>query len=136
MKMSQLKMVIREVVREEIRLGLKDVLGELKQPTQIMTGTRGEIRKNTKPPKPKKQNLSKNPVLNEILNETAADEWETMGGTQYTSERMGELVGGDYKKLMDDSGNTTSGVVVDGKQPDFLKKDYRELMNAVDKKKR
>ena len=35
MKMSQLKMVIREVVREEIRLGLKEILGEVKkQPIQ------------------------------------------------------------------------------------------------------
>ena len=33
MKMSQLKMAIREVVREEIRLGLKEIIGELKQPT-------------------------------------------------------------------------------------------------------
>jgi len=124
MKMSQLKMVIREVVREEIRSGLKELLGEVKkQPVQ-----------KSKPPK--KQNLSKNPILNEILNETAADEWETMGGTQYTSERMSELVGGDYKKLMGDSGNTTPGVVVDGQTPDFLKKDYSGLMNALDKKQK
>ena len=35
MKMSQLKMVIREVVREEIRLGLKEVIGGIKkQPVQ------------------------------------------------------------------------------------------------------
>ena len=35
MKMSQLKMVIREVVREEIRLGLKEVIGGAKkQPVQ------------------------------------------------------------------------------------------------------
>ena len=123
MKMSQLKMVIREVVREEIRSGLKEVLGEVKkQPAQK--------------PKPKqKQNYTKNSVLNEVLNETNTEDWETMGGTTYTSERMGELVGNSYKDLMnDDSENSNSGVVVDGKTPDFLKKDYRELMNAVDKK--
>ena len=124
MKMSQLKMVIREVVREEIRLGLKEVIGEVKkQPVQ-------------KPKPRQKQNYTKNAVLNEVLNETNAEDWETMGGTTYTSERMGELVGDNYKDLMNNgTGNSNSGVVVDGKTPDFLKKDYRELMKAVDKKK-
>ena len=122
MKMSQLKMVIREVVREEIRLGLKEILGEVKnQPVQ-------------KQSKPKQKNFSKNPVLNEVLNETQADEWETMGGTKFTSNRMDELVGRNYKDLMDNTQPGNNGVVVDGEQPNFLKKDYRELMAAVDKK--
>ena len=125
MKMSQLKMVIREVVREEIRLGLKEIIGGVKkQPIQK--------------PKPKqKQNYTKNAVLNEVLNNTeVGQDWETMGGTTYTSERMSELVGDNYKDLMNGGGeNSNSGVVVDGKTPDFLKKDYRELMKAVDKKK-
>ena len=125
MKMSQLKMVIREVVREEIRLGLKELLGEVKkQPTQ-------QVQK----PKPKKkQHYSSNPVLNEVLNDTDASDWETMGGAKYTSDRMGEIMGNSYKDLMGDNQQQSGGVVV-GKQPDFLKKDYRELMAAVDKKK-
>tara|TARA_Y100000034_G_scaffold71901_1_gene86741 strand:- start:29 stop:466 length:438 start_codon:yes stop_codon:yes gene_type:complete len=130
MKMSQLKMVIREVVREEIRLGLKEILGEIKkQPIQ-------------KPKLPKKQSYSKNPVLNEVLNETQTDdEWKTMGGEKYTSERMGEIMGNSYKDLMnDDSGNANGSLAAEmGVNPNdpaaaFLKKDYRELMNAVDKK--
>ena len=123
MKMSQLRMVIREVVREEIRTGLKEVLGGVKkQPVQK--------------PKPKqKQHYSKNPVLNEVLNETSSEDWETMGGTEYTSDRMGELVGNSYKDLMNGNQPQNGGVVVDGQTPDFLKKDYRELMKAVDKKK-
>ena len=122
MKMSQLKMVIREVVREEIRLGLKEVIGEVKkQPVQK--------------PKPKtKQNYSKNPILNEVLNETNAEDWETMGGTEYTSDRMGELVRNSYKDLMNGNQPQNGGVVVDGQTPDFLKKDYREVMAAIDKK--
>ena len=130
MKMSQLKMVIREVVREEIRLGLKEVIGEVKkQPVQK--------------PKPKqKQNYTKNSVLNEVLNETNAEDWETMGGTTYTSERMDELVGDNYKDLMNgESGNSNRSLAKEmGMDPNdpaanFLKKDYRELMNAVEKKK-
>ena len=129
MKMSQLKMVIREVVREEIRLGLKEILGGVKkQPVQK--------------PKPKqKQHYSKNAVLNEVLNETNAEDWETMGGTEYTSDRMGEIVGNSYKKLMnDDSGNSNGSLAAEmGVNPNdpaasFLKKDYRKLMDAVDKK--
>jgi len=130
MKMSQFKNIIREVVREEIRLGLKEIIGEVKkQPIQK--------------PKPKqKQNYTKNPVLNEILNNTEAEQdWETMGGTEYTSDRMGEIVGNSYKNLMnDDSGNVNGSLAAEmGVNPNdpsaaFLKKDYRELMNAVDKK--
>ena len=129
MKMSQFKNIIREVVREEIRLGLKEVLGEVKQ-------------QSVQKPKPKqKQHYSKNPILNEVLNETNAEDWETMGGTQYTSERMDELVGNSYKNLMnDDSGNSNGSLAVEmGVDPNdpsaaFLKKDYRKLMTAVDKK--
>ena len=46
MKKSELKMMIREVVREEIRLALKEVIG----------GSKQQIRK---PQPPKKQNYSK-----------------------------------------------------------------------------
>ena len=135
MKMSQLKMVIREVVREEIRMGLKEVLGGVKkQPVQK--------------PKPKqKQNYTKNPVLNEVLNDTSAEDWETMGGTTYTSERMDELVGDNYKDLMNgqpQQPNVDQRVAEMGANPNsvpkevkdnIFNKDYRELMKAVDKKK-
>ena len=127
MKMSQLKMVIREVVREEIRMGLKEVLGGVKkQPVQ-------------KPKSKQKQHYSKNPILNEVLNNTETEQdWETMGGTTYTSERMSELIG---KPSSDDSGNSNGSLAREmGMNPndptaDFLKKDYRELMTAIDKKR-
>ena len=102
MKMSQLKMVIREVVREEIRMGLKEVLGGVKKQT-------------VQKPKPKqKQSYSKNPILNEVLNETQTEDWETMGGTEYTSDRMGEIMGGAYKDLMGDNQPQNGGVSVEG----------------------
>ena len=124
-------MVIREVVREEIRLGLKEILGGVKkQPVQK--------------PKPKqKQHYSKNPILNEVLNNTEAEQdWETMGGETFTSDRMSDLLGNSNKELMNgDSGNANGGLAREmGVNPNdpaaaFLKKDYRKLMNAVDKKK-
>ena len=119
MKMSQLKMVIREVVREEIRLGLKEILGGVKkQPLQ-----------KSKPKQ--KQHYSKNPVLNEVLNNTEVEQdWETMGGTTYTSGRMADLIDGSVEQPQ------TDGVVVDGQTPDFLKKDYSGLMKAMDEKQK
>ena len=130
MKMSQLKMVIREVVREEIRLGLKEVIGEVKKQT-------------VQKPKPKqKQNYSKNAVLNEVLNETSAEDWETMGGTKYTSDRMGEIAGNSYKDLMNKDSDNANGSLaaemgVDPKKaPDFLKKDYRSVMKKIDEKQK
>tara|TARA_Y100001963_G_scaffold159984_1_gene266704 strand:- start:1708 stop:2097 length:390 start_codon:yes stop_codon:yes gene_type:complete len=126
MKMSQLKMVIREVVREEIRLGLKELLGGVKkQPVQEQV---------QKPQPKKKQYYSKNPVLNEVLNETDASDWEQMGEKKFTSDRMGEIMGNSYKDLMGNNQSQNGVVTVDGQQPDFLKKDYRKLMDAVDKK--
>ena len=136
MKMSQLKMVIREVVREEIRLGLKEVIGDIKQPTNEVVSK----------PKPKK--FSNNSVLNEVLNETQSDEWETMGGSKFTSERMNELMGGSYADMM--NGNPNQPVNADaevaamGKNPEsvsdkvkdnIFNKDYSGLMKAIDKKK-
>ena len=134
MKKSELKMMIREVAREEIRLALKEVIG----------GSKQQIKK---PQPPKKQSYTKNPVLNEVLNETQTDEWETMGGTQFTSDRMGELIGGSYADMMNgkpQQPNVDARVAEMGANPNsvpkevkdnIFKKDYRKLMKAVDKKK-
>ena len=134
MKKSELKMMIREVVREEIRLALKEVIG----------GSKQQIKK---PQPPKKQNYTKYPVLNEVLNETQSDEWETMGGTQFTSDRMNELVGGSYADMMNGTPqqpNIDNRVREMGVNPEsvpqevkdnIFNKDYSKLMKAVDKKK-
>ena len=135
MKKSELKMMIREVVREEIRLALKEVIGERKQPVQK--------------PKPKqKQKYTKNAVLNEVLNETQADEWETMGGTEFTSDRINELVGGSYADMMNgqpQQPNVDSRVREMGANPasvskevkdNIFNKDYSGLMKAIDEKQK
>ncbi len=138
MKKSELKMMIREVVREEIRLALKEVIG----------GSKQQIKK---PQPPKKQSYTKNPVLNKVLNETQADEWETMGGTEFTSDRMNELVGGSYADMMNGQSdqprqpNIDSRVREMGANPssvpqevkdNIFNKDYSELMKAIDEKQK
>ena len=126
MKLKQFKMVIREVVREEIRLGLKEIIGELNQPTK----------KIVKPHADKvveKKSYSNNSVLNDVLNETAAgDEWKTLGGNKFDSSKINQVMGKEYGEMMNNNPNVP--VSVDGKTPDFLKKDYRKVMNAIDKK--
>ena len=139
------KKTIRQIVREEVALAIQEVITELQQPTQIMTGTTGEIRRKNTPKKKivEKQNYSNNSVLNDVLNETAqSDEWKTMGGGKFDSSKMNELVGGQYGDMMNNSSTNTDGSLARqmGMNPedpsaDFLKKDYRAVMKAMDKKK-
>ena len=128
MKKSELKMMIREVVREEIRLGLKEVIGGIKkQPVQK--------------PKPKqKQNYSKNSVLNEVLNETDGfEEYPTMGEGVYDSNKMGEIVSSAYGNKKPDSDQMVASMGVNPKEVDdsvknIFTKDYSKLLKTVEKK--
>ena len=118
-KKTNIRTMIRQIVREEVAMAINEVITELKQPTQQVSQ-----------PKPKKKIVEKkqyvkNSILNEVMNETAAsDEWKTMGEGTFDSNRMSEIMNGD----------SNAPVTVDGKQPDFLKKDYRSLMKKVDEK--
>tara|TARA_R100000805_G_C3621889_1_gene126539 strand:- start:1737 stop:2126 length:390 start_codon:yes stop_codon:yes gene_type:complete len=125
MKIKQFKMIIREVVREEIRLGLKEIIGELNQPTK----TQPQLKKNVV----EKKQYSSNSVLNDVLNETAAgDEWKTLGGGKLNSSDINNVISQNYGEMMNNNSNTP--LSVDGQTADFLNKDYRKLMKAVDKK--
>jgi hypothetical protein len=139
-KKTNIKTLIKKIVREEVALVIGEVISELKQPTQIMTASTDEIRK-TKPKKKvvEKKDYTSNSVLNDVLNETAqSDEWKTLGGGKFDSSRMNELVGGQYANMMGDNPNGNLAVemgVNPTEAPDFLKKDYRAVMKAIDKKK-
>ena len=129
MKKSELKTMVRKIVREEVAMAIHEVITELKQPTQ------------SQPIKPiQEKHYSKNKVLNDVLNETANGDWKTLGGGEFTTDRMNELVGSNYGDMMNDTsqpnGNLASSMGVNPNDPsmDFLKKDYRSLMKAVDKK--
>ena len=143
-KKTNIQTVIRNIVREEVAMAIHEVITELKQPPQVMTAATGEIRK-TKPKKKvvEKKDYTSNSVLNDVLNETAqSDEWKTMGGGKFDSSKMNELVGGQYGEMMNNSSTNTDGSLARqmGMNPedpsaDFLKKDYRAVMKAMDKKK-
>ena len=113
-------MIIREVVREEIRLGLKEIVGEINQPTQ-----------ETKPVFEKK-NYSKNSVLNDVLNETAQDgDWKTLGGGEFTTDRMNELVGKQYGDVMNEQPQVVSP---SDPMAQFVNKDYRQVLQKTEEK--
>ena len=123
-KKPNIKTIIRQVVREEVAMAIKEVITELKQPTQSQPQTKKIV---------EKKSFTNNSVLNDVLNETAqADEWKTLGGGTFDSSKANEVMSGQYGDMMNSNPNVP--VSVDGQTPDFLKKDYRAVMKAVDKK--
>ena len=124
-KKPNIKTIIRQIVREEVAMAIKEVITELKQPTQQVT----------QQPIQEKKNFSKNSVLNDVLNETASDgEWKTLGGSEFTSDRMNELVGGQYGDMMNK--NTPQQVPSSDPMSQFLNKDYREVLKRTDEKQK
>jgi hypothetical protein len=130
-KKTKLKTIIRQMVREEVAMAIQEVITELKQPTQSQ-------------PQPKKivekKPYTNNSVLNDVLNETAEDkEWKTMGGGTYDSSKMNDVLQSSYGDMMNDSqpnGNLAASMGVNPNDaPDFLTKDYRAILKAVDKKR-
>ena len=126
-KKINIKQVIRKIVREEVAMAIKEVITELKKPTQ-----------STKPMTPKKRtqnsSFTSNKVLNDVLNETAQDgDWKTLGGGEFTSERMNDIVGGNYSDIMN---NTPQQVPSSDPMAQFLNKDYRQVLEKTDEKQK
>ena len=124
-KKKTTKQIIRQIVREEVAMAIQEVITELKQPIQQVT----------QQPIQEKKNFSKNSVLNDVLNETAnGDDWKTLGGSEFTSDRMNELVGGQYGDMM----NNTPQQIVSPNDPmaQFVNKDYREVLKKTDEKQK
>jgi len=124
-KKTNIKTIIRQIVREEVAMAIKEVITELKQPIESQ-------------PQPKKivekKSFTSNSVLNDVLNETAQDgDWKTMGGGEFTSNRMNELVGRQYGDMMNQQPQ-----VVPSSDPmsQFLNKDYSEVLEkSIEKSK-
>ena len=138
-KKTNIKAIIRKIVREEVAMAIQEVIMELKQPTQSQPTKKIVEGKRTY------KKFTDNSVLNDILNETAqSDEWKTMGGETYDSSKMNEIMSGQYSDLMNGGGEVNPDAMVasmgvDPKQVDdsvknIFTKDYRKLMKAIDKK--
>ena len=125
-KKTNIKTIIRQIVREEVAMAIKEVITELRKPTQSQ-------------PQPKKivekKSFTSNSVLNDVLNETAAgEEWKTLGGGEFTSDRMNELVGRQYGDMMN---TTPQPVPSSDPMSQFLNKDYSEVLEkSIEKSNR
>ena len=124
-KKKTTRMTIRQIVREEVAMAIHEVIDELKQPTQKVSKEK---------PIQEKKNFSSNSVINDVLNETAnGDDWKTLGGSEFTSNRMNELVGGQYGDMMK---NTPQQVPSSDPMSQFLNKDYSEVLKKADEKQK
>ena len=138
-KKTNVRTLIRGIVREEVAMAIKEVITELKQPTQQVSQPKSKkkIVESTVPYK----KYTENSVLNDMLNETAQDDsWKTMGGGTYDSGKMNEVLSSQYNDVGSNPNDPHGGLAASmGMSPDdpaasFLTKDYRSVMKAIDKK--
>ena len=139
MKTSKLVSLIKEVVKQEVKKQVTDIL--------INETNIPKTKPVVKNKKVKEQKFTDNPTLNKILNETAQqqEEYPTLGGGTFDSSRATELLG--YGSLGNDEVKrevaAASTIKSAGMNPDAapehlkdaLTRDYSGLMNAIDKKK-
>jgi len=137
---------VRKVVREELEM-LKE---EKVDHSKVMNhGIRmSELADSNKIKKPiKRKKFSKDPSINNILNETARDvsdskDYETLGGKPFTGN-MAQMMGMNPDEMFGDQKSTAESMIPDDKKhipiPDAVQKaltrDYRQLVKAMDKKK-
>ena len=82
-QVKALETLIRKVVREEIKRGVTEAIQEAMNPKTDHKKVMKQGMKNVQPVHEKKQFVKDNPMLNDILNETAM----TLGNTQETTEQ-------------------------------------------------
>ena len=155
MNKSKLKNIIELVVRKEVK----------KQMTEIFINEKEEIKLSEviSKPKPKKvikkkpiKKYSKNPALNEVLNNTnplgtsgQTEEYPTLGGGVLGSDNMAEVLGygdlgrGQNKEVAREMAAVDTikkaGASVDSVPEgvvNALTRDYSGLIKAIDKKKK
>jgi len=158
-KATKLISLIKEIVRQEVKKEVQQIFiseGVKSMTKNIHLNNESVVEVLPKrEPKPKeKVTYTKNPTLNDILNETANagtdefDEYPTMTGKPFDSARMADAIG--YGNMLGDAesrrkaaaiqtaqaiGADTNNEAVQNVMQD-LTKDYRNVMKAVDKKVR
>ena len=139
MKQGKLVSLIKEVVKQEVKKQVTDIL--------INETNIPKTKPVVKRKKVEEKNYTDNPTLNKILNETAQqqEEYPTLGGGTFDSSRATELLG--YGSLGNDeikrevaAAGTMKGAGMNPEAaPEHLKnaltRDYTDLVKAIDKKK-
>lgn len=137
-----LRKIIREEVRSVVKAELKPLLNEVRNNKQGIN-----LSEVIKKPKPvtksnKQRQFVKDPLLNEMLNETASnpiagtEEWPSMNFKADMSEAFG---GGMQQPALATTGINGERVDMSNEKVatavDNMTKDYSALMKAIDKKK-
>jgi len=139
MKQGKLVSLIKEVVKQEVKKQITDILiNETNIPK-----TKPVVKK-----KVKEQKFTDNPMLNQILNETAQqqEEYPTLGGGTFDTSRMTEMLGyggglgnKEVKREVAAASTLQSAGMTPETAPEHLKnaltRDYSDLIKAIDKKK-
>jgi hypothetical protein len=139
MKQGKLVSLIKEVVKQEVKKQITDILiNETNIPK-----TKPVVKK-----KVKEQKFTDNAMLNQILNETAQqqEEYPTLGGGTFDSSRMTEMLGygsglgnKEVKREVAAASTMKSAGMNPEAAPEHLKnaltRDYSDLIKAIDKKK-
>tara|TARA_R110000796_G_scaffold241875_1_gene363747 strand:- start:91 stop:576 length:486 start_codon:yes stop_codon:yes gene_type:complete len=155
-KSSKLITLIREIVKQEVQKEVKQIfinegMKSFAQKSTIIDDSVVEVLPKRKLKPKTKVSYTKNPVLNDILNETAnageMDEYPTMGGGTFDSTKMAEamgygntmVTGNDEDKRKIGAAQTAASAGVNPSEVpedvmNALTKDYRGLMKAIDKK--
>ena len=127
-----LKKLIKETVEKEVARQIKIVVKEIVNPTPPSNGKidiENSLPKYMQEPKEDKK-LSKDPVLNKILNETqggiSGEPMPTMGGGVYTTEKMRQI-------------SQPASSQISSEMPDFMKKAMSghsaKVVKAIENKK-
>ena len=140
MKASKLVSLIKEVVKQEVKKQVTDIL--------INETNIPKTKPVVKRKKVEEKNYTDNPTLNKILNETAQqqEEYPTLGGGTFDSSRATELLGyggglgnKEVKREVAAASTLQSAGMNQDTAPEHLKnaltRDYTDLVKAIDKKK-
>ena len=138
MKQGKLVSLIKEVVRNEVKKQITNIL---------ISETNISNKKPVVKKKVEEKNYTDNKTLNKILNETAnQEEYQTLGGGTFDSSRATELLGygtdlgnDEIKREVAAASTMRDGGINPEAAPEHLKnaltRDYTGLINALDKKK-
>ena len=139
MKQGKLVSLIKEVVKQEVKKQITDIL--------INETNIPKAKPVIKKKKVKEQQFTSDPTLNKILNETAQqEEYPTLGGGTFDSSRMTEMLGyggglgnKEVKREVAAASTLQSAGMTPDSAPEHLTnaltRDYSGLMKAIDKKK-
>ena len=139
MKQGKLVSLIKEVVKQEVKKQITDIL--------INETNIPKAKPVIKKKKVKEQQFTSDPTLNKILNETAQqEEYPTLGGGTFDTSRMTEMLGyggglgnKEVKREVAAASTMKSAGMNPEAAPEHLKnaltRDYSDLIKAIDKKK-